>query len=60
MSLTRRVCLRRDGKLGKLKRKLNKRTEKLEQIVEISMKAAEKGEFVIIDDPCYELDDIRL
>lgn len=58
MSLTRRVCLIRGGELGKLKRKHNKRNVKIEQFESIAKKAAEKGELVIIDDPCYELDDM--
>lgn len=58
MSLTRRICLRWGGKLSRIKRKSNKKNVKIENLVEISRKAAEKGEFVKINDPFHELDDL--
>lgn len=58
MSITRRICLRRGGKLSRIKRRNKTKIENLEQLIEISRKAAEKGEFVIIDDHFCELDDL--
>lgn len=49
------VKLSRIVKLSKIKSKNKTKTVNL---LEIAKKAAERGEFVVIDDPCYELDDL--